>query len=60
MKFLAGLRSLAAKFFHRSETAHEVEEELRSHIAAPRRRSGTLRPRSRRSGTPRAHRVRRA
>src|SRR3989442_1434337 len=32
MKFLAYLRSLAAKFFHRSQTQDELEEELRSHI----------------------------
>jgi predicted permease len=32
MRFMAYLRSLAAKFFHRSETAHDVEEELCSHI----------------------------
>jgi len=32
MKFVAYLRSLAAKFFHRSETADDMEEELRSHI----------------------------
>ena len=32
MRFLAYLRSLAAKFFHRSETADDMEEELRSHI----------------------------
>jgi predicted permease len=32
MRFLAYLRSLAAKFFHRSETAEDLEEELRSHI----------------------------
>jgi len=32
MKFLAHLRSLAARFFHRSQTEDEIEEELRSHI----------------------------
>jgi predicted permease len=32
MKFLAYLRSLAAKFFHRSQVADEMEEELRSHV----------------------------
>ena len=32
MKFLAYLRSLTAKFFHRSQVADEMEEELRSHI----------------------------
>jgi predicted permease len=32
MNVLAYLRSLAAKFFRRSETADEMEEELRSHI----------------------------
>ena len=32
MKFLAYLRSLAAKFFHRSEVAEDMDEELRSHI----------------------------
>ena len=32
MKFLAYFRSLAARFLHRSQTAHEMEEELRSHI----------------------------
>ena len=32
MKFLAYLRSLAAKFFHRSQMADEMEEELGSHI----------------------------
>ena len=37
----------------------DMEEELRSHIAASRRRSGTLRPDSCGGRTPRAHRVRR-
>jgi len=32
MRFLAWSRSLAAKFLHGSETAHEMEEELRLHI----------------------------
>jgi predicted permease len=32
MNFLAYLRSLAAKFFHRSQTADEMDEELREHI----------------------------
>jgi hypothetical protein len=32
MRFLGWSRSLAAKFLHGSETAHEMEEELRSHI----------------------------
>lgn len=32
MKFLAGFRSLAARFFHRARTEHELEDELRSHI----------------------------
>ncbi len=32
MSFLAHLRSLAAKFLHRSQVANEMEEELRSHI----------------------------
>jgi predicted permease len=32
MKFLAYLRSLAAKFFYRSQMADEMEEELGSHI----------------------------
>lgn len=32
MKLLAYLRSLAAKFFHRSEIAEELDEEVRSHI----------------------------
>ncbi|HWN65624.1 MAG TPA: permease prefix domain 1-containing protein, partial [Candidatus Binatus sp.] len=32
MKFLAYFRSLAARFFHRSQTENEMEEELRSHI----------------------------
>jgi predicted permease len=32
MNFLAYFRSLAAKFFHRSQIADDMEEELRSHI----------------------------
>src|SRR5215475_4841248 len=32
MNFLSYLRSLAARFFHRSQVANEMEEELRSHI----------------------------
>ena len=32
MKLLAYVRCLAAKFFHRSQLADEMEEELRSHI----------------------------
>src|ERR1700737_1140067 len=32
MKSLAYFRSLAAKFFRRSQTEREMEEELRSHI----------------------------
>ena len=32
MNFLAYLRSLAAKFFHHSEVADAMEEELRSHV----------------------------
>ena len=32
MKLLAYLRSLAAKLFHRSEIAEELDEEVRSHI----------------------------
>ena len=32
MNFLAYLRSPAAKFFHRSQVAEDMEEELRSHI----------------------------
>jgi predicted permease len=32
MNFSAYLRSLAVKFFHRSQVAEEMEEELRSHI----------------------------
>ena len=32
MKLLAYFRSLATRFFHRSQTENEMEEELRSHI----------------------------
>jgi hypothetical protein len=32
MKFLAYFRSLAARFFHRSQTENDMEEELRSHM----------------------------
>ena len=32
MKFLAYLRSLATKFFHRAQVDHDVEDELLSHI----------------------------
>ena len=32
MNFLAYLRSLAAKFFHHSQTENDTEEELRAHI----------------------------
>jgi predicted permease len=32
MKILAYFRSLAAEFFHRSQTEDDIEEELRSHI----------------------------
>jgi hypothetical protein len=32
MKLVAYLRSLAARFFHRSQTENEMEEELHSHI----------------------------
>src|SRR5438270_4387456 len=32
MNFLAYFRSLTARFFHRSQTENEMEEELRSHI----------------------------
>src|SRR5438874_12669393 len=32
MKFLAYFRSLAARFFHRTRTENEMEEELRAHI----------------------------
>jgi putative ABC transport system permease protein len=32
MKLLAYFRSLAAKFFHRSQTENDLDEELRSHV----------------------------
>jgi predicted permease len=32
MKFVSYFRSLAARFFHRSQTENEMEEELRAHI----------------------------
>jgi hypothetical protein len=32
MKLLAYFRSLAARFFHRSQTENDLKEELRSHI----------------------------
>ena len=32
MKLPAYFRSLAARFFHRSQTENDLEEELRSHI----------------------------
>src|SRR5215469_18879828 len=32
MKFMAYIRSLAAKFFHRAHIEDDMEEELRSHI----------------------------
>src|SRR5271163_267195 len=53
MKFLAYLRSLATKFFHRSQTANDMEDELRSHIQ---HRADDLE----RSGLPRAEAERRA
>ncbi len=43
MRFLAWLRSVGGKFIHRSRTAQEVDEELRSHIehrAADLKRTG--------------------
>lgn len=51
MKLPAYLRSLGAKFFHRSEVANEMEEELRSHIdhrADDLERSGMSRAEARR------------
>ena len=57
MNFLAYLRSLAARFLHRSEVAEDMEEELRSHIqhrADDLERSGLDRARGRATG---AHRV---
>ena len=53
MNLSAYLRSLAAKFFHRSEVAEEMEEELLSHIQ---HRADDLE----RSGLPRAEAERRA
>ena len=53
MNLSAYLRSLAAKFFHRSEVAEEMEEELLSHIQ---HRADDLE----RSGIPRAEAERRA
>jgi predicted permease len=53
MKFLAYFRSLIAKFFHRSQIEHEMEQELRSHIE---HRADDLE----RSGLDRAEAVRRA
>src|SRR5260370_35297614 len=47
MKLLAYFRSLASKFFHRSQIENEMEEELRSHIqhrADDLERSGVDRP----------------
>jgi predicted permease len=47
MKLLAYLRTVAAKFFHRSQIADDMEEELRSHIqhrADDLERSGLSRP----------------
>lgn len=32
MKLLAWVRSVASRFFHRSQTANEMDEELRAHI----------------------------
>jgi hypothetical protein len=32
LKFVAYFRSLATRFFHRSQTENEMEEELRAHI----------------------------
>jgi predicted permease len=53
MKFLAYFRSLAAKFFHPSQIADDMEEELRSHIQ---HRADDLE----RSGLSRAGAIRRA
>jgi hypothetical protein len=47
MKLLAYFRSIAAKFFHRSQTESDIEDELRSHIqhrADDLERSGLGRP----------------
>lgn len=53
MKLLAYFSSLAAKFFHRSQIEHDLEDELRSHIQ---HRAGDLQ----RSGLSRAEAERRA
>jgi len=53
MKILAYFRSVIAKFIHRSQTANEMDEELRSHIQL---RADDLE----RSGIPRAEAERRA
>jgi hypothetical protein len=53
MKFLAWLRSLAAKFFHRAQLSHEMDQEFRSHIQL---RADDFE----RSGLPRAEAERRA
>jgi predicted permease len=53
MKLVAYFRSLSARFFHRSQTENEMEEELRSHI---RHRADDLE----RSGLDRAEAERRA
>jgi hypothetical protein len=53
MKFLAWLRPLAAKFFHRAQLSDEMDQELRSHIQL---RADDLE----RSGMPRAEAERRA
>src|SRR6201986_1644676 len=52
MRFLAYLRSLTAKFLHRSQTSADLDEELRSHIqlrAADLKRSGLPRTEAERS-----------
>jgi transketolase len=53
MKFLAWLRPLAAKFFHRAQLSDEMDQELRSHIQL---RADDLE----RSGIPRAEAERHA
>jgi predicted permease len=53
MKIVATIRSLAARFFHRSEVENDLEEELRSHVQ---HRADDLE----RSGLPRAEAERRA
>src|SRR5215469_13333979 len=53
MKLLAYFRSVTAKFFRRSQTVNEMDEELRSHIQL---RADDLE----RSGLPRAEAERRA